>query len=189
MLRVFGQRFLRSVTVAVKDVSTMDAVQDQVENTLTARHNGAQDFFVRNMADLLETATSAQNTLTILLGSVAAISLLVGGIGVMNIMLVSVTERTREIGIRVALGARTLDVMRLVVRKGFSLTAIGVGIGLAGAVVLTRIMASLLFGVNATDPITYVSIAVLLMIVAMLACYLPARRAAKVDPIVALRYE
>ncbi|HET6492810.1 MAG TPA: MacB family efflux pump subunit, partial [Burkholderiales bacterium] len=100
-LRLFGQRFLRNITVAVDDVSRIDEAQAAVSQLLEARHRTA-DFQIRNMASLLETATETQNTLTILLGSIAAISLLVGGIGVMNIMLVNVTERTREIGVRMA---------------------------------------------------------------------------------------
>ncbi len=102
-LRLFGQRFVRSITVQVDDLSQMGATQDAITNLLRERHR-AVDFQIRNMASILEAATETQNTLTILLGSIAAISLLVGGIGVMNIMLVSVTERTREIGIRMATG-------------------------------------------------------------------------------------
>src|SRR3546814_3059521 len=95
MLRLFGQRYLKTITVQADDVAKFDATQEAVRDLLIARHK-TEDFQIRNMASIIATATETQNTLTILLGSIAAISLLVGGIGVMNIMLVSVTERTRE---------------------------------------------------------------------------------------------
>ncbi|HPV60560.1 MAG TPA: MacB family efflux pump subunit, partial [Thauera aminoaromatica] len=110
-LRITGQRFLRNVTVAVEDVGQIDDTQAAVSALLLARH-GVEDFQIRNMASVIDTVSETQNTLTVLLGTVAAISLLVGGIGVMNIMLVSVTERTREIGIRMATGARTRNILQ-----------------------------------------------------------------------------
>ncbi len=188
MLRVFGQRYLRSITVAVGDVSQMDALQDQVENTLKARHNGNEDFFVRNMADLLETATSAQNTLTILLGSVAAISLLVGGIGVMNIMLVSVTERTREIGIRMATGARTRDILQQFLTEATVVSALG---GLVGVAV--GIGTAMLIGTFDT-PVAFTAAPVILAFTSSVATglvfgFAPAMKAAKLDPVVALASE
>src|SRR6185503_17508601 len=113
----------------------------------------------------------------LMLGLFAVVAMLLAGIGIYGVMSYTVAQRTREIGIRVALGAQTRDVLRLVVRQGMSLTGIGVGIGLVVAIAATRVMASLLFGVSAIDPITFVAIALLLAIVALLACYLTARRA------------
>jgi putative ABC transport system permease protein len=144
---------------------------------------------VRSLEFLLQRAMSRSRFMMRLLTVFSTIALLLAAVGVYGVISYSVSQRTHEIGVRMALGAQYRDVIRLVMRQGVKLVLIGVVIGLLGALGLRQLIEGLLFGVSATDPITFLVVALLLMSVALLACWIPARRAAKVDPIVTLRYE
>ena len=144
---------------------------------------------VKTMDQYVSDSVAAPRFNTILLGSFAALALILAAVGIFGVISYSVAQRTQELGIRRALGARTGNVMALVLGQGMGLTAIGVAIGLAGAFVLARLLQSLLFGIASTDPITYAAVAAVLSSVAFVASFLPARRAARIDPMVALRHE
>jgi putative ABC transport system permease protein len=119
----------------------------------------------------------------------SALALVLSAVGIYGVISYLTGQRTHEIGIRVALGASTSDVLRMILGEGMRITLIGVGIGVAAALALTRLIANVIYGVSAYDPLTFFGVAILLIGVALLACYLPAKRAMRVDPIIALRYE
>jgi putative ABC transport system permease protein len=148
-------------------------------------------FAARSMEQVIadSRATFMRRYPTYLLGVFAAVALLLAVVGIYGVVSYSVAQRTREIAIRVALGARGADVLRLVLRQGMLLALGGVAVGVVGSLMLTRLMTGMLFGVSAADPATYAAVSSLLTLVALLACLVPARRATKVDPMTALRYE
>jgi macrolide transport system ATP-binding/permease protein len=187
LVRLFGKNYLSSITIKVSDSANIDATQANVEALLRERHK-TEDFSVRNMASFLQAAMETQDTFTLLLGTVAAISLLVGGIGVMNIMLVSVVERTREIGIRMATGARMRDILLQFNIEAAVVCAAG---GVLGIVV--GILAGLVLRYTGMTVIFSLTPAVLAFTCAsatgLIFGYLPARKAAQLDPVIALASE
>jgi putative ABC transport system permease protein len=144
---------------------------------------------VHTIAQLVDKTTAQRRFNLLWLGAFAVLALVLATVGLYGLISFSTAQRTKEIGVRMALGAQPGDVLKLVMSEGLGLTLIGVALGLVAVAAASRLMKSLLFGVGATDPLTFASVALLLTLVALFACYIPARRATKVDPLVALRYE
>jgi ABC-type antimicrobial peptide transport system permease subunit len=144
---------------------------------------------IRPMTQLLDESVARRRFNMMLLGGFALLALVLASIGIYGVISYSVAQRTREIGIRLALGAQIGDVIKLILKQGLALAVVGLALGLLVSFFVTKLMSSLLFGVSATDPVTFGIVALILLFVALLACYIPARRASKVDPNVALRYE
>jgi putative ABC transport system permease protein len=174
-----------AVRTAVDPVSMVSAVRAQVRDV-----DPAQPLYhVATLQQVLSESLAPRRFSMLLLGIFAAIALALATVGIYGVMAFSVTQRTHEIGIRMALGAERRNVLRVIVRQGLRLTLLGVVLGIAGAWALTSFLASLLFGVAPRDPATFVLVSLALVVVSILACYIPARRATRVDPMVALRYE
>ncbi len=174
-----------SLKTAVAPASVLGSVRRQVNDL-----DGSLAIFrIRTMNELIAENMQGNTLQTFLLGLFAGLALLLAAVGLYGVMSYMVTQRTHEIGVRIALGAQRGDVLRMVMSHGAKLALAGVAIGVAAALGLTQLIAATLFGVSATDPATYATVSILLMIVTMLACYIPARRAMNVDPMVALRYE
>jgi len=182
-------RYVRRVNLLVRTTVEPLSLAGPVRNQIAALDKDQAVFNVRTMEQALAQSVAARRFSMILLAVFALLALTLAAVGIYGVISYSVAQRTREVGIRMALGAKTFDVLNLVMRDGLKLVFVGIVVGLAGALLLTRLMSTLLFGVTATDAVTYVSVALGLIIVALFACCIPARRATKVDPLVALRFE
>jgi len=178
-----------SLSVVARTTADPAGIAAAVTREARAMDPNLPIYDVKTMDQWFSESLARRRFAMLMLGLFALVAMLLAAVGVYGVMSYTVEHRTREIGIRVALGAQTRDVLRLIVRQGMMLAGIGVGIGVVAAIAATRLMTGLLFGVGATDPITFMAIALLLAIVALLACLLPARRATKVDPMIALRTE
>ncbi|HEV8368987.1 MAG TPA: FtsX-like permease family protein [Pyrinomonadaceae bacterium] len=185
--RLPGQ--VRRINILTRTDVEPSSLTSAVRGQIAALNKDQAVFNVRTMEQIVSQNVAARRFSMLLLTVFALVALVLASIGIYGIMSYSVAQRTREIGLRMTLGAQRGNVLSMVIGQGMKLALVGVAVGLVASVALTRTMKSLLFGVSATDPLTFVSIAFLLALVGLLACWVPARRATKVDPMVALRYE
>jgi putative ABC transport system permease protein len=185
----FRQMPVNGVFMVVRTATEPTSLAGAVRGAIQGVDPELPVFRVTTMERMVADSMTQRRFAMTLLGVFALVALTLASVGLYGVMSYSVTQRTNEIGIRMALGAKVTDVLAMVVRQGMTLSLAGVGIGLAGAFALTRVMQTLLFGVSATDPLTYAVVALVLAGVSLLACFVPARRATKVDPMEALRYE
>lgn len=176
------------ILVARTEASPMSLV-GAIKEQIWAIDSDQPVFRISTMEQILSESVTGQRFNTLLIAAFAAVALLLASVGIYGVMSYSVSQSTQELGIRLALGAQRSDIIHLVVGKGLALTLAGIGLGVAGAFALTRLLSSMLFEVSTTDPATFIVVSLLLTGVAVLACYLPARRATRIDPMIALRYE
>lgn len=179
----------RSMTIVARSKSDPGAIAGPLRAAVTSVDKSLPVYAFKPMTEYLHDSLSRRRFNLVLLSVFGGVALLLAAVGIYGVISYGVTQRTHEMGIRMALGAQTLDVLRLVVRQAMVLVLGGVGIGILASLALTRLMKGLLFSISVTDPITFVAIAVVMILIALLACLIPARRATKVDPLVALRYE
>jgi putative ABC transport system permease protein len=177
------------MTVIVRTTTEPLSIIPELRQAVLAIDPGQPISNISTMEKIVSDSISRPRLNMFLMGLFGALALILASVGIYGLLSYSVTQRTQEMGIRMALGAQVTDVLKLVLRQGMTLALIGEALGLVGAFALTRVMQRLLFGVTPTDATIFISVVGILTTTAVLACYLPARRAAKVDPLVALRYE
>jgi putative ABC transport system permease protein len=177
------------MTLLVKSGADPAALTSAIREAVQSVDKDQPLFAISTMKELVSNSVATRRMTLVLLGLFSGLALVLGAIGIYGVISYSVAQRTHEIGIRMALGAPRRDVFRLVVGQGLKLAGIGIAIGVVAAFGLARLMSSLLYGISATDFETFVGVSILLALVALLACYIPAQRAMRVDPTVALRHE
>jgi putative ABC transport system permease protein len=179
----------RSLTLALRTTGDPRALVGAVRSAIAAVDKDLPLYNVRTMDDVLERSLASRRASMELLALFAAAALLLASIGLYGVVSYSVSQRTHEFGVRMAMGARERDVLRLVLGRAARLAVLGLGLGFAAALALSRVLATLVFGITVTDPVTFGAVGLILLAVALLASYLPARRAARLSPVSALRYE
>ena len=185
----YSQNLRRTMNLVIRGTQDPTQLVSGVRREVRALDPTLPVSNVKTVSQMIDERMSPKRLMTYVLAVFALSALLLASIGIYGVMSYAVSQRTQEIGIRMALGARAVDVLKLVLKNGMALALIGVGIGLAGAFALTRLLESQLFQVTPTDKLTFIAVASSLIVVALLACFIPARRATKVDPLVALRDE
>jgi putative ABC transport system permease protein len=183
------RRIPAEMTLAIRTAADDSQIATIIRNIVAALNQEVPVSEVKTMRAVVSEAVSTPASTTALMVVFAALALVLGTIGLYGVLSFLVSNRTREIGIRMALGAQRSDVLRSVIGEGAKLTLAGIALGMAGAFAVMRILSGELYGVGPSDPLTFFSVAMLVAVVALTACYLPARRAMRVDPMVALRYE
>ena len=185
----FAQSPSTDITVLLRTASDPRRVVSALRSQVLAIDKELPLSDVATMDDLLAGETAGQRFEAAAVGLFAALALILAGVGIYGVISYMVSQRTHEIGIRMALGAQQGDMLRMVIRDGMFMAGTGMAVGIGGALALTRLLRSLLFQITPADPATYSAVTVILVVVALAACYIPARRAMRVDPMVALRYE
>jgi len=184
-----GQEPQRNMSLVVRTEGDPSLLRTSILATVRRVNANVPVFGVKTITEQIETALSADRMIAMLLAIFGGAALLLASVGIYGVVSYAVAQRTHEIGIRMALGANSTNVLRLVVRQGMGMVIVGVVVGLVASLALTQLIGSLLFGVTPTDITTFAVITAALLLIALIACYIPARRATKVDPLVALRYE
>jgi len=179
----------RNLGVAIRTEANPASLAGVLRRDIRALDAGVEAWAMLTMADYVQAAFLAQKIAATLLIALGMVALALAAMGIYAVMAYVVSQRTREFGVRMALGAQAGDVLKLVMSQGLLLAALGLGVGLLGALVVTRLLTSFLYGVNPFDPAVFAGVAALLALVALAACYLPARKATRVDPMITLRYE
>jgi putative ABC transport system permease protein len=184
-----AQSPLNSMTLFVRNTSDPLSLVSAVRSQVLAVDKNQPIYDVKTLNQRVSDATAVSRSLTVLFGAFALLAVVLGSVGIYGIVSYAVTQRTQEIGVRMALGAQARDILQLILKHGVVLVLTGVAIGVAGALALTRFLSTLLFGITPTDTLTFVVVSAIFFLIAMIASLIPARRATKVDPLIALRYE